>query len=91
MTSQEAIEIINLRWDIMDYGESEALGEALDVAIEALKQQKVGHQIPVIDTWGDEVTTVDGYKCSVCGNFDCLRTKYCHECGAKFEESEGGS
>ncbi len=88
MTNQEAIKIIENRFDIMDYGESEELGEALDMAIKALEQQKVGHQISVIDTWRGDVITVDGYKCSICGNFDDIKTKYCHECGAKFEEGD---
>lgn len=37
MTREEAIRQIENRWSIMDYGESEALGEALDMAIEALE------------------------------------------------------
>lgn len=39
MTREEAIRQIENRWSIMDYGESEALGEALDMAIEALHQK----------------------------------------------------
>ena len=38
MTREEAIRQIENRWSIMDYGESEELGEALDMAIEALAQ-----------------------------------------------------
>lgn len=37
MTREEAIQKIEGRWGIMGYCESEALGEALDMAIEALK------------------------------------------------------
>lgn len=37
MTREEAIRQIENRWSIMDYGESEALGEALEVAIKALQ------------------------------------------------------
>lgn len=39
MTKEEAIRQIENRWSIMDYGESEALGEALDMAIEALQDR----------------------------------------------------
>lgn len=41
MTKEEAIRQIENRWNIMDYGESEALGEALDMAIEALTEQSL--------------------------------------------------
>ena len=39
MEREEAIRQIENRWDIMDYRESEALGEALDMAIEALQDR----------------------------------------------------
>ena len=39
MTREEAIRQIENRWSIMDYGESEALGEALDMAIESLQAE----------------------------------------------------
>lgn len=41
MTREEAIRQIESRWSIMDYGESEALGEALDMAIEALSEPSI--------------------------------------------------
>lgn len=40
MTREEAIRQIENRWSIMDYCESEALGEALDMAIEALHREE---------------------------------------------------
>ena len=39
MTNEEAITIIEHRDSIMDYYESKQLGEALDIAVEALKTQ----------------------------------------------------
>ena len=41
MTREEAIRQIENRWEIIDYCESEALGEALDMAIEALQDEAV--------------------------------------------------
>ena len=39
MTNEEAIETIENRFDIMDYCESQKLGEALDIATKTLGQQ----------------------------------------------------
>jgi len=39
MTREEAKKIIENRFDIMDYCESSALGEALDIAIQELEQE----------------------------------------------------
>lgn len=47
MTREEAIRQIENRWSIMDYGESEALGEALDMAIEALSQPIVAKHFDI--------------------------------------------
>ena len=70
-----------------------------DVAIirEALfENQKTGHWIAKVDKWGDVVTTINGYKCSVCGGkrtgetgdwiqiHEC-KYHYCPDCGAKME------
>lgn len=41
MTREEAIRKIENRWGIMGYCESDALGEALDMAIEALSEDKI--------------------------------------------------
>ena len=59
--------------------------------LKALEQEpKTGHWIAVVDKWGDIVTTVSGYKCSECGEFDGFRDKYCPNCGAKMVEQERG-
>lgn len=84
MTREEAIRQIENRWSIMDYGESVALGEALDMAIEALSvEPKTGRWIRV---------GYDIYECSLCHqnvmtkDIDCY--SYCHGCGAKMEVKE---
>lgn len=101
MTKEEAIDIIENRFDIMDYCESARLSDALDVAVDALKnsdetkhvttpQPKMGQWIRV-DT-GHSVY----YKCSEC---DCLApctetndsfiwklSTYCPDCGIKMQE-----
>ena len=40
MTKEEAIKVIDNRYEIMDYCESVKLEEALDIAIESLKQSR---------------------------------------------------
>lgn len=85
MTNEEAIKTIEHRFDIMAYGETKALGEALDVAIKALKQQKVGYK-----EWVqyDPCPHLGNYHCSLCRAIIDRRDKYCHECGAKMEETK---
>lgn len=46
LTKEKAIEIINNRFSIMDYQESESLGEALDVAVEVLRTQIPKKPVP---------------------------------------------
>ena len=39
---------------------------------------------------GEWVKGADGlYKCSVCGELECCRGKYCPDCGAKMEVQDG--
>lgn len=49
MTREEAIRQIENRWDIMDYCESDALGEALDMAIEALSAANLKEEFESAD------------------------------------------
>ena len=51
----------------------------------AQPERKTGRWIPQKDKWGDYVTTVDGYVCSECNNFDCMEENYCPNCGARME------
>ena len=57
--------------------------------LEALEQEpKTGHWIADVDKWGDIVTTVNGYKCSECGEFNVDKDNYCPNCGAKMVEPQ---
>ena len=71
MTRKEAIFTIEHRYGIMDYGETEQLAEALDMAIDALKtepcedavkREAVLNTLDAMNTVLDENRTVDGYK-----------------------------
>lgn len=102
MTNEEAIAYLE-RADTTVYAESKTrTAEALEMAIEALKERKTGR-------WIVEEIGLRRYatKCSVCGtvlhegyNFDNAQEykeyidglgrydKFCHECGAKMEVDE---
>ena len=54
-----------------------------DGSIEPL--QKKGKWIADVDRWGDIVTTVNGYKCSLCCCFNADTDNFCPNCGAKME------
>ena len=41
-----------------------------------------GEWIPMYDRWGDIVTTVCGYECSKCGEWNADNDKFCPNCGA---------
>ena len=45
------------------------------------KKRGNGRWIPVIDKWGDVVTTTEGYECSECGLFNADKDNYCPNCG----------
>ena len=53
MTREEAIKVIEGRFEIMDYCESARLEEALDIAIESLKQSQP-HWIPCSERLPEE-------------------------------------
>ena len=88
MTREDAIRQIENRWSIMDYGESEALGEALDMAIEALSADAVhGEWIWRTDIPIGDGRTSAGYICSHCGKdyWHGNKLKFCPNCGAKMK------
>jgi RNA polymerase-binding transcription factor DksA len=75
MTIEEAIFTIENRDGIMDYGETEQLGEALDIAIAALEKE-----IP------KPISIENGFvKCGNCGKYIRFpiadRYNHCPECG----------
>jgi hypothetical protein len=41
-----------------------------------------GKWIPYYDRWGDVITIVSHFKCSVCGEYDYDKDKFCPNCGA---------
>lgn len=87
MTNKEAVARIKDHKAIHKMNEPRAIyiSEALDMAIEALENQKTGHWIADVDKWCDVVTTVNGYKCSECGKFNTDKDNYCPNCGAKMK------
>ena len=77
MTREEARNVIEKRFEILDYCESKALEQALDVAIEALEEPKKGE-------W---LSTTHSEKCSSCGHEIEPRLfgaymRYCCVCGS---------
>lgn len=76
--------------------------EGVDIFMEVFKRRlaelpsvtpqepKTGHWIADVDKWGDVVTTVNGYKCSECGEFNADNDNYCPNCGAKMVEQQEG-
>ena len=45
-------------------------------------EREKGEWIPMFDRWGDIVTTVCGYECSKCGEWNADNDKFCPNCGA---------
>ena len=93
MTNQEAIHIIEnvnannncincfYKYDVTC--EDCRVNTALEKAIEALKNQKVGYWEENAPEWQN----IDPpYICSECGNFHLRKTNYCDQCGAKIIE-----
>ena len=52
-----------------------------------VRENRRGEWVPKFNKWGDYVTTVDGYECSVCGEFDPMKgDNFCPYCGADMRE-----
>lgn len=87
MTNKEAITRIREHKIIHKMDEPRAIyiSEALDMAIKALENQKIGHWIENAPEWQN----IDPpYICSECGNFHLRKTNYCDQCGAKMIEQQ---
>ena len=87
MTNAKAIEVLKSECYVLPFldGDRAALiNTALDVAIEALKAQKVGQWITLQDEYGDIVEAV----CSCCNQNGNHEWAFCPKCGAKMEGQE---
>ena len=90
MTKEEAIKVIDNRFEIMDYCESAKLEEALNLAIEALEQpeRKKGEWIVEKDCEGKTRTCI----CGLCGyktdKYTWKNPNYCSNCGAYMREGD---
>lgn len=86
MTREEAIKTIKANYPSGGY---EDLRQALDMAVEALQEQKVGHWEAVyIDTVYGRFQAKNKV-CSVCGHPEkYIVAPYCRWCGAKMEGAE---
>lgn len=47
-----------------------------------IPDREKGEWIPMYDRWGDIVTTVCGYECSKCGEWNADNDNFCPNCGA---------
>lgn len=59
--------------------------EALDMAIEALENQKTGHWIMTGDYYTGAYGSIDYVKCSCCHEDSLEEGSYCPNCGAKMK------
>lgn len=96
MNKEEAIQILSTR-DAHGVlcGYTSGVTEALDMAIEALKDKPSGEWKRLIEYMSESdegLITFDGYRCSVCGVkvfVDEFRFwHYCPNCGAMMENKE---
>ena len=85
MTREEAIKVIEGRFEIMDYCESARLEEALDIAVESLKQPQPRKKGKWIETEFLKLR-----ECSCChvqwGMYDVENFNFCPDCGADMRE-----
>lgn len=94
MTRAEAIQILSTRGsDGMPHGYTSGYTEALDMAIEALQEQKTGKWITKSDT--NPYYTTWWYECSECGQkplrdeyWQEVLSDYCPNCGTRMECEE---
>lgn len=52
-------------------------------ALPSVNPQKTGYWIADVDRWGNFITTVNGYRCSECSEFNGFNDKFCPNCGAR--------
>lgn len=87
MTREEAIQ--ELEFILIGHPKTSARGQAVLMAIEALKQPEIEKDIaPVIHAkWEQREHKMMGQipSCSHCGWFIAIETRYCPKCGAKMD------
>ena len=76
MTRENAIEKLKLLRDNMNF--VEVFEEALDMAIEVLRDKPKGEWIDSRDT---DTPWNDGFKCSACKSNSLIRYNFCPNCG----------
>ncbi len=85
MTRDEAIKILSYRdGHGMPCGYNGGYAEAIEVAIEALKDEPVKHGHWISKFENGKVNTY----CSACGNITYGLYHYCPDCGAKMDLTE---
>lgn len=78
ITNEEAIEVLQKNYPDSCYS---MLREAVDIAIAALKTQKIGKWIILKDEYDDVVEAV----CSCCDRNGNHKWAFCPNCGARME------
>lgn len=89
MTKEEAIAILSHDKEQIDYPHG-AYGIALDMAIKALQEEKVGHWDKVFVPLPLSDGTKECYQCSSCGTHWEHTSKYCPYCRAIMGSEEEG-
>jgi hypothetical protein len=87
MTKEEAIQILSTR-DAHGVlcGYTSGVTEALDMAVEALRDKLTGEWIDSRDT---DTPWNDGFKCSACNGNSLIRYNFCPHCGARMLRKDG--
>ena len=80
MTNQEAREELADLADSLNISPSTRKGQAMQIALDALKEPKKGMWREVWQGYGIWL-----YKCSVCSHSFVTETNYCPECGIMME------
>ena len=81
MTREEAMEELSI---LLNKYQDGYFGDALDMAIKALSEQRTGHWIK--DDITERSKSEYKHKCDRCGAYHRAMYDYCPSCGAKMEE-----
>ena len=85
MTNQEAINEICDMANALQIMYKSKQGQALQMGIEALENQKTGHWLEVFKVSNMGRVSCNEFRCSMCNNTFDYRWNYCPNCGAKME------